>query len=85
MSQLARELDRQLVWLEKIAKDLAQAVGDLVLTGNSLMKGTEWWDEAQADAIRMALNDHADECGRYITTAHAEVLEFHRQLSGGGS
>ena len=84
MSHLARELDRQLVWIEKQTKDLTQAVEDLVRAGSDLMSGTDGWDEAQAAAIREAIVFHADECGEYILHARAQVDAFRERLAGSG-
>lgn len=84
MSHLARELDRQLVWIEKRTKDLTSAVEDLVRAGSALTSGTDGWDEAQAEAIREAIVFHADECGQYISQAQAEVDAFRERIAGSG-
>lgn len=84
MSELSRELYRQVLYIERQTNDLAQAVEELVRAGTALMSGTDGWDEAQAEAIRTAMYDHADECGRYITQAQAEVDEFRQRLAGSG-
>lgn len=80
MSHLARELDRQLVWIERQTRDLQIAVEQLVSDGNALMSGDELWDDLQAEAIRRAIADRADNCGRSIANAHAEATAFGEQL-----
>ncbi|TWP45959.1 hypothetical protein FKR81_37700 [Lentzea tibetensis] len=84
MSHLARELHRQLWFIERQAKDLMQSVQSLLSDGNLLMSGTDGWDEAQAGAIRTEIHDHADECDRRISQAQAEVDEFRQRLAGSG-
>lgn len=80
MSHLARELYRQLVWIDKQAQDLKLAVDDLTNAGNALMSDTEGWDEEQAAVISKALLDWGDNCGRSIGYATAELNEFRRDL-----
>ena len=80
MSHLARELDRQLVWIEKQERDLQAAVEDLANAGHSLMDDGQLWDDAQADTIRQAIRDWADNCGRSIANARFEANEFRKLL-----
>lgn len=82
MSHLARELDRQLVWIEQQARDLQAAVEQLVNETGALMSDDETgtWNERQADIIRRAINDWGDNCGRSIGSACTEVREFSAQL-----
>jgi hypothetical protein len=80
MSHLACELDRQLVWIERQARELQIAVEQLISEGNALMNGDELWDEGQAGIIRQATNDWADNCGRSIAFACSELNEFRTQL-----
>lgn len=56
MSHLAREIDRQLVWIEKHADDLMATVKDLSADVRAEMQGPGW-DEVQCQAIRLALNN----------------------------
>jgi hypothetical protein len=81
VSHLARELDRQLVWIERQARELQTAVEQLMSEGNALMNDREGWDERQADTIYRAVSDFADDSGRYLATACAVVTEFGEQLS----
>jgi len=67
------------VWIEGQTRELEIAVEQLVNEGNALM-GNGLWDEEQADAIRRAINDWADNCGRSIAMAHSEATEFRKQL-----
>lgn len=84
MSHLARELHRQLLWIEQEAKELMSAVEELAAAGNVLMSSTDGWDEIQAAGISAAIRDYADDCGRRIADARSDVELFRRELEDGG-
>jgi hypothetical protein len=79
---IARELDRQLAWIEQQARDLQAAVEQLINEARALMNddGTWSWNEQQADIIRRAVNDLGDNCGRSIGDGCNEVHEFNARL-----
>ncbi|MBP2322631.1 hypothetical protein JOF56_003016 [Kibdelosporangium banguiense] len=79
MSHLAREIDRQLVWIEKHADDLMATVKDLSADVRAEMQGPGW-DEVQCQAIRLALNNWGDNCGRSIMSTEAELRAFRQEL-----
>lgn len=81
MSHLARELDRQLGWIERQTRELQVAVEQLIIEGKALMNDNGLWNEAQVDTIGRAINEWADNCGRNIDIAHLEATEFRNQLN----
>lgn len=79
MSALSRDLHRHVAWLESLSAELQEVVREL--SAAALVSGSDGgWTEEQAEAVREAIREWGDECGRQIGYAIHTARQFTSEL-----